>query len=309
MAVKSKPTISYHAMDTLTWPPTPLPWPPGPPGWEYEITEAGAIVAVVPARQSRSRPPARAYHESYLHLLALDLYDETAVWEWLNRFGPLAIVEPERVGFTFHRGWFLEVAGQLRQEGERIVQEMPYWDEMAGDDEHFAMAESLLDFRWQAECLRDLVRAWRWYSEDEEPAAWESRLWQYDDPNFPGAPKDRLAAGRLVELGLATGLRPFHPFVRLGPLEEGQTGPGPYASDDVGFYSIACLELFNHIAEGAGYTTCANEPCRRLFVRQEGRANEGQHRTTGVKYCSRDCARAQAQRNYRRRKQRSGDSR
>ncbi len=41
---------------------------------------------------------------------------------------------------------------------------------------------------------------------------------------------------------------------------------------------------------------CANERCDRAFVRQRGRAAHRQHRTTGVKYCSRECARAQAQR-------------
>ncbi len=67
-----------------------------------------------------------------------------------------------------------------------------------------------------------------------------------------------------------------------------------------------CIQALRFIAIGAPASRCANESCGRFFTRQRGRSTYGQSRGSGVLYCSAGCARAQAQRAYRRRSSRSG---
>lgn len=65
-------------------------------------------------------------------------------------------------------------------------------------------------------------------------------------------------------------------------------------------------QMFNHIAEDATYKVCANETCQRTFVHQvDGTSMYGQYRGSGVRYCSNRCAKAQAQREYRRRRKKT----
>jgi len=66
-----------------------------------------------------------------------------------------------------------------------------------------------------------------------------------------------------------------------------------------------CIQALRFIAIGAPASRCANESCGRFFTRQRGRSTYGQSRGSGVLYCSAGCARAQAQRAYRRRSART----
>ncbi|MGW1272792.1 hypothetical protein [Streptomyces sp. NPDC002491] len=72
--------------------------------------------------------------------------------------------------------------------------------------------------------------------------------------------------------------------------------------------AVAFLQPYDHLAEDAAVRECADETSRRAFVRQRGRAEHGQNRTTGVAYRTRECARAQAQREHRRRKRQNASA-
>lgn len=99
------------------------------------------------------------------------------------------------------------------------------------------------------------------------------------------------------------GLAAFPPYVEVVPAHAATRAVLPtYGEPTVDLFTGMCVQLFNLMAEDLPVLRCANETCDRRFVRQSGRAIKGLHRTEGVLYCSKGCARAQAQREYRRRK-------
>lgn len=121
---------------------------------------------------------------------------------------------------------------------------------------------------------------------------------------------DQLRSDGLRELTTLQELRQLLISVRLDQLETTinaalsafSIGIGDLETRQPTIYSVSFLQLYNHMVEHATLRRCANEPCGQYFVRQRGRAQYGQFRTTGVKYCSRVCARSQAQRQLRRRR-------
>jgi len=91
---------------------------------------------------------------------------------------------------------------------------------------------------------------------------------------------------------LNVGLEPFQARV--------QPAAGEFT---VGLYSAACRQVFNLMVEGGTARRCESATCGRVFVRQRGDIEYRQHyRSTGLRFCSPECMRAEKQRRYRRRK-------
>jgi hypothetical protein len=70
-------------------------------------------------------------------------------------------------------------------------------------------------------------------------------------------------------------------------------------------YSVAALQIANDLAAGVPYRQCANETCGNTYTVHRDRG-QYYHRTSGTRYCCKTCARAQAERERRRRLKQAG---
>jgi hypothetical protein len=271
-------------------------------------------------RRWRGGEPHPGLGELYLEVGALDLSDEAQVVDFVERVDCLGVFSPEWVGEWDGNYFGLRDATGFDEEVERLQRSRAAAARgVAGTPppalrrdgvEHgewlSGSTETYEEFCWGATLIRDLTTAWRVASEQLSPASasWSSPLWVSAVEGIDmWARRDRDGAARFLNEGMRSALTPFSPRVYyvLPDDEHDHAGPHGRMSDDIPLYAMLCLELFNHVCEQAAYRLCANETCGRLYVRQRGRARHGQYRTKGVKYCSADCARAQAQRVYRRR--------
>ena len=99
---------------------------------------------------------------------------------------------------------------------------------------------------------------------------------------------------------LNTGLRWLHVRVEGEEIGSGSKPIG-VGVPRPGLFSALCLQLYNLVLEGeTEIRTCP--VCGVGFVRQRGRAQAGQYRSSGVIYCSKKCANREAARNHRIRK-------
>jgi hypothetical protein len=145
-------------------------------------------------------------------------------------------------------------------------------------------SQTLAEFHLTAQVIRDAVTAWRLVQ--REPTL-ETPQWELPRFVAAGDDVDELAL-EFLNVTLTTGLEQFRFEIALGQVEDDVR--------DLSLFSLCCLELHNHVVGRIAYARCANETCRRLFAPTEA------GRRRGVLYCSRACARAQAQREFRRRR-------
>lgn len=306
-----------------TWPSEALPTPVVLlDRHHYVLLPSGGFFPDL-SRDSKTREADLSELEIYLALISLDLSNEDEVLAFLRTYGPLGIrrggggpswgPNPEPYAGIAYFGFNGSIKRRLIRSVDdaldEILVEMPDFEFKAyrqTDDEEY-LPETLTEFSYGATWLSDLVTAWRWISEDLDPPSWRCPIWT-DPPNGEddGPPESKEDAAFFLATGLDLALSPFRPrvFIPAEPGKRPRFAPKQPFSEEIPAFFLCCLELFNHIAEQANYKHCRNETCGRLFVKQLGRSTHGQHRKRGVKYCSAECAKAQAQREYRRRRAR-----
>lgn len=274
-----------------TWPSTPLPHPGHSSAVHYAFDEAAQ--AFGPDWETENVAPLPQIEgEAYLALAAISPDNVGGILDFLNTYGELGV----RGQYTLS-SWEWSALAMPRQ--DEVIPLAEALKRSNGGE-----SDTLVEFEWAILLMRDLITALQIVrgERDHETAVWQCPLWEFRRHELESPPWAEEGPRSLLETTLGVSLETFTPRLSF---QSGDGTAGPY-SDLATAWHICCLEMFNHIVEAAPYKTCANETCGRLFVRQEGRAVHGQHRSTGVKYCSAECARAQAQRQYRRRKRGAG---
>jgi hypothetical protein len=263
--------------------------------------------------------------ETYLRLGAVDLDNPKAIFSFVEKYGLLGgwdlYVKFERERPFFMRNIFgtqldttidREKKRRARREEQGQAGSSTVWP-----SEILALAytETLGEFRFAARCLRDLTAAWRMFREGKAASdvQWVSPQ-RLDDPFLQ---EDGFPTWLLEEMLPHWFLNVFSPRLRFHYTPPLAAGPawtdlpqrqGGLRADPLRrplgaeLYNICALELYNHIVENANYLICGNENCQQKnFVHQQGH-EKNWHRSSGVLYCSYDCAHAVAQRRYRRKR-------
>jgi hypothetical protein len=208
-----------------------------------------------------------------------DLENDAAVAALLDDYGVISYPYFDPAAVPLDRGSRLTAASAQKAGTDR-------WWTQRGDG-------TLEDARWWLKTARALAGVWREASVDgDPPSAWTAE-------GFP--PGTDWDCWPRFTAALDVGLEPFRARVEYkAPLNDGSTFT--FGLPRVGLYSAACRQVFNLVVEQRVARYCENATCGRVFDHQLGGAKFGQHRSKGLRFCSPSCARAETQRQYRRRK-------
>lgn len=154
-----------------------------------------------------------------------------------------------------------------------------------------AAEESVQGFAIAAGWLVDLTNTYDFLRTGREIGKWNSGHWM-------GRPASRYDAARLLERGLDALLSPLSPRMDV-QVERSSNAPRFTRRDgttpaNVPLMTLLAAQLFEHVSTEAEYNVCMREKCRARYVHHTGRAEQGQHRSQGVMYCSKECAGAKA---------------
>lgn len=139
-----------------------------------------------------------------------------------------------------------------------------------------------------------LVGTWtRWHADDYLLPAWDG---------LDGGPTDEADVPYWFAWWLDKGLATSTSMRVILGSSKPESPSGSFRPAGVDIYEACCVQLANLIHDGIPPKLCANDSCGRVFVRQVGGAATGRHRTKGTRFCTPQCQRAQAQREYRARR-------
>lgn len=277
------------------------------------------------SRPEPSTPKGSGPGETYLQLEQVDLESPESILGFVNKYGPLGgwfayhglrteaqnRVDDPTFYFKYWSAFEDKDVWQIKRDAVMQLATLPAnkrissktrdgWRQSTTDrlvHQLPPVVETLDEFRFAAKLLADLKAAW------VAVRAGETTLQGGDPAHFLTDFLGRLLRPFSPTLGLE-----MHFFPPEAPIEALFAPPGETIIEPrrrlqrTPLHAICALELFNHIVDNAEYHSCANERCNQTFVHQHGRAEKGQRRSSGVIYCSPECARATAQREYRRRK-------
>ena len=242
---------------------------------DFDVVLNGATIAA--GRYTRPYREVLLPHEWFLRdLFDIDIDDVHTLVELAATFGPIS-------------PWGERSLSLISEREKQSLGGYRELQKLAAELDHPGLVVTADIVRLHLRTLRALSRHWSASSKDEKPSD-IARAWT--DNGFL-KPKSNEQAWDWWEDNLNAALAPFH--VRIS------TTYG-WGDESITIYSAAALQLWNAAVEGIPTRKCANETCGRDFIRQEGRAAQGQHRVVGVQFCSKSCAQAQSQRALRRRK-------
>lgn len=314
-----------HFPKLIVFPGGPLPLPRTWPVRSHELA-GGQILDADPYADDLAPNDESRFDETYLRLLDVDLDSEDSILEFVDSFGILGV---RRRRFREFRDFphFDQVLERLRASWPFAVNA-----KFEAGDGQLDYGETFEEFRFGASVIRDMVMAYGVLS-----GAWPLEQAVFESGML--VEKSEYALRQLLCTGLNGGLEAFHPRVdpmlyeqeaivdpdslptKVGTLDELESmlhdaeasGSALTKRGDVPvawerhpiavpwtLYSICCLQLYNHIAMESTHRRCANETCENVFVHQRSVVEKTRDRSTGIKYCSDLCRRAQASRRYRR---------